>query len=119
MNNINLANPNAYYPEILTQELSSSTISCENPHYVIVKAPQQEDHILSKTTLVIQAIFNFLFQMFECMCHYARLLANGLISIKTKLIGIDLHLHFHLFTVNINYDVSNPQNTSPSGVLAC
>ncbi|KIC71063.1 hypothetical protein [Candidatus Protochlamydia amoebophila] len=118
MNSINLGNSDIYYPKILPQELLEFVDFNENPQHVIVKV-SQKDRLLLKITSVIQAIFKTLFQVFECISHYACLLANGLISIKAKLLGVDLHLHFQLFNVIINYESSNKQNISPSSILTC
>ncbi|WP_075883289.1 hypothetical protein [Candidatus Protochlamydia sp. W-9] len=52
---------------------------------------------LVKIYNIAQPIFKILFQIFEFINRCACLLAKGLISIKTKLVGIDLHIH--LFTV--------------------
>ncbi|CAF23020.1 hypothetical protein [Candidatus Protochlamydia amoebophila] len=52
---------------------------------------------LVKIYSIARPIFKILFQIFEFINRCACLLAKGLISIKTKLVGIDLHIH--LFTV--------------------
>ncbi|WP_213105967.1 hypothetical protein [Candidatus Protochlamydia amoebophila] len=119
MNNINSTNSSTCLPDIFLQEQSNFKISSLEDHFRVVCEVSQKDRVLLKMNSLAQSIFKFLFQVFECICHYACLLANGLISIKAKLLGVDLHLHFQLFNVIINYGDLSPQSVSPSRILTC
>ncbi|WP_075882581.1 hypothetical protein [Candidatus Protochlamydia sp. W-9] len=146
MNNINLPSLGTYHSDTLPQKQSNFKVCSLEDHFRIVCEVSQKDHVLLKIAALvqpiedfsrviiredrqekgfllkiasfIQPIFKVLSQLFECISHYACLLANGIISIKTKLIGIDLHLHLHLFTVNVNYGDTNAQKASPSEILS-
>ncbi|WP_213106231.1 hypothetical protein [Candidatus Protochlamydia amoebophila] len=121
MNNINPYSSNSGYPDTLSPQPSNSTvwndprlnqelvpekllllrvITAYQPIFEICRAnPEitQEKPFLLKLIAITQPIFKILFQIFEFINRCACLLAKGLISIKTKLTGIDLHIH--LFTV--------------------
>ncbi|WP_075884016.1 hypothetical protein [Candidatus Protochlamydia sp. W-9] len=119
MNNINLGNSNTYYPEKnLPEKLTEFVSPCEDFHYVGQKASYDE-HIILRIKLATQSIFRFICQVFECISYYACLLANGLISIKAKLLGVDFHLHLQLFTINIHHGSPNMQNVPPGSILTC
>jgi hypothetical protein len=51
-------------------------------------------------TNLVKTIFKMFLQVFKFINQQAFIFAKAFISIKSKLIGIDLH--FHLFTININ-----------------
>ncbi|CAF23691.1 hypothetical protein [Candidatus Protochlamydia amoebophila] len=67
---------------------------------------------LFKIVDIVYPIFKIFFQVLECVGRYSYSLVNGLISIKTKFIGIDFHFYFN---ININYDYSNTQNLQNAG----
>ncbi|KIC73764.1 hypothetical protein [Candidatus Protochlamydia amoebophila] len=122
MNNINPYSSNIGYPDTLSPQPSNFTalneiprldqeIAQENsfllkivtayqPIFEICRAnPEitQEKPFWLKIIAIAQPIFKILFQIFEFINRCACLLAKGLVSIKTNLTGIDLHIH--LFTV--------------------
>ncbi|KIC71061.1 MULTISPECIES: hypothetical protein [Candidatus Protochlamydia] len=101
MNNINSINSSTCHSDSLLQKSSKfvNRSSFSRPNEEIFSKKFSSARFVN----VIQPIFKFLSQLFECIYHYTRLLAKGLISIKTKLIGMDLH--FHLFTKVVNVNV--------------
>ncbi|WP_213105355.1 hypothetical protein [Candidatus Protochlamydia amoebophila] len=116
MNSIIPYNPNDCHSDFLLTKRSKLV------NFYKAERLNQENHQKSLSSKIINAsqiVFKILFQVFECINHYACLLANGLISIKTKLLGVDLHLHLQLFTININNGSPNVQNFSPSSILTC
>ncbi|CAF23017.1 hypothetical protein [Candidatus Protochlamydia amoebophila] len=121
MNNINPYSSNTIPPDSLSPQLSNlivfkrprlnqeiaqekllllKLVTISQPIFEICRANQeiaQEKPFWLKIIAIAQPIFKILFQIFEFINRCVCFLAKGLISMKTKLTGIDLHIH--LFTV--------------------
>ncbi|WP_042281060.1 hypothetical protein [Candidatus Protochlamydia sp. R18] len=96
MNNINSNNSHSFYSESSSQQEPLESINPVKRPRTNQKIPQEKPFLL-KLIAIAQPIFKVLFQIFEFISQCACLLTKGLVSIKTKLTGIDLHIH--LFTV--------------------